>query len=133
MAQVGTPYYVAPEVVQNVPYDWKSDIWSLGCLLYELSALRSPFEMAEANLMEVFSRITRGEFAPLSPLQWSGPLRRLLAAMLDVRPDCRPSAADADDAAAAALAEAPAGVGDVFSLAERTTDRLAVRRRRPRI
>lgn len=42
---MGTPYYVSPEVVQNLPYDWKSDCWSLGCLLYELTTLRSPFEM----------------------------------------------------------------------------------------
>lgn len=46
---MGTPYYVSPEVVQNLPYDWKSDCWSLGCLLYELATLRSPFEMEGAQ------------------------------------------------------------------------------------
>ncbi len=43
--QVGTPYFVSPEVVRGAGYDWKSDVWSLGCLLYELAALRSPFEV----------------------------------------------------------------------------------------
>jgi len=43
--QVGTPYYVSPEVVRGAGYDWKSDVWSLGCLLYELACLRSPFEV----------------------------------------------------------------------------------------
>lgn len=43
--QVGTPYYVSPEVVKGVKYDFKSDMWSLGCLVYELACLRSPFEV----------------------------------------------------------------------------------------
>jgi serine/threonine protein kinase len=42
---VGTPYYVSPEVVRGVKYDFKSDMWSLGCLLYELAMLKSPFEV----------------------------------------------------------------------------------------
>lgn len=36
---VGTPYYLSPEVCKNEPYTYKSDIWSLGCVLYELCAL----------------------------------------------------------------------------------------------
>lgn len=42
---MGTPYYVSPEVVRGAGYDWKSDVWSMGCLLYELACLRSPFEV----------------------------------------------------------------------------------------
>lgn len=49
-AQVGTPYYVSPEVVRGAGYDWKSDVWSLGCLLYELACLKSPFEVRGARL-----------------------------------------------------------------------------------
>ena len=44
-SKVGTPYYVSPEVVRGAGYDWKSDVWSMGCLLYELACLRSPFEV----------------------------------------------------------------------------------------
>jgi NIMA (never in mitosis gene a)-related kinase len=42
--KVGTPYYLSPEVCEDRPYNAKSDIWSLGCILYELCCLKHPFE-----------------------------------------------------------------------------------------
>lgn len=42
--QIGTPYYASPEIWQDVPYDEKSDMWSLGCVLYEMAALEPPFK-----------------------------------------------------------------------------------------
>ena len=44
--QIGTPYYLSPEVCQEKPYTWPSDIWAMGCILYECCALRVPFEAA---------------------------------------------------------------------------------------
>ena len=41
--QTGTPYYASPEVWKDLPYDNKSDIWSLGCVLYEMITLHPPF------------------------------------------------------------------------------------------
>jgi NIMA (never in mitosis gene a)-related kinase len=41
--QTGTPYYASPEVWKDQPYDLKSDIWSLGCVLYETTTLQPPF------------------------------------------------------------------------------------------
>ena len=41
--QTGTPYYASPEVWQDKPYDKRSDIWSLGCVLYEITTLNPPF------------------------------------------------------------------------------------------
>jgi len=45
MSIVGTPYYMSPEVVQGRPYEYKSDMWSFGCLIYELAMLQPPFAM----------------------------------------------------------------------------------------
>lgn len=62
---MGTPYYVSPEVVGSGGYDFKSDIWSLGCVLYELVTLRNPFEFTGATLASVFAKIIRAEYDPL--------------------------------------------------------------------
>jgi NIMA (never in mitosis gene a)-related kinase len=40
---VGTPLYISPEMVQEQPYNEKSDIWALGCLMYELASKKPPF------------------------------------------------------------------------------------------
>ena len=43
--QTGTPYYASPEVWKDQPYENKSDIWSLGCVLYEIVTLKPPFRL----------------------------------------------------------------------------------------
>lgn len=57
---VGTPYYIAPELVESRPYSYPGDIWSLGVVLYELCCLRPPFN-AE-NLPLLCLRIVEGNF-----------------------------------------------------------------------
>lgn len=42
-SQVGTPYFMSPEIYMKQPYSTTSDIWSLGCVLYDLAAQRPPF------------------------------------------------------------------------------------------
>jgi NIMA (never in mitosis gene a)-related kinase 1/4/5 len=53
--QTGTPYYASPEVWRDEPYDYKSDIWSLGCLIYELCALLPPFR--GKDMQALFNRV----------------------------------------------------------------------------
>merc|ERR1719420_2933551 len=55
--QVGTPYYLSPEICQKLPYGEPSDVWALGCVLYELCALRVPFEAQD--LPRLFDKILR--------------------------------------------------------------------------
>lgn len=58
ITQTGTPYYASPEVWKDQPYDYKSDIWSLGCVLYEICSLKPPFR---ADDMEgLFNKVTQG-------------------------------------------------------------------------
>lgn len=60
---IGTPYYLSPEVCLGQKYDHKSDMWMLGCILYELCALRRPFEGDSLN--QVLNKITKAEPAKL--------------------------------------------------------------------
>lgn len=61
--QTGTPYYASPEVWLDKPYDNRSDIWSLGCVLYEMITLMPPFRATSmAGLSKV---VTRGIFEPI--------------------------------------------------------------------
>jgi NIMA (never in mitosis gene a)-related kinase len=48
---VGTPYYLSPEIIESRPYNFKSDIWSLGVLLYEICALKPPFNGASLHIL----------------------------------------------------------------------------------
>ena len=62
--QTGTPYYASPEVWCDQPYDYKSDIWSLGCVLYEMITLRPPFR---AEDMEgLYKKIIKGVYPKIS-------------------------------------------------------------------
>ncbi|XP_075348112.1 serine/threonine-protein kinase Nek5 [Mycteria americana] len=85
---VGTPYYLSPEICENRPYNNKTDIWSLGCVLYELCALKHPFE--GNSLHQLVLKICRGRFHPVSP-NYSYDLRILISQMFKISPRDRPS------------------------------------------
>ncbi|CCI49227.1 hypothetical protein ABG067_004472 [Albugo candida] len=61
---VGTPYYMSPEMVNEMTYDDRSDIWALGCLLYEMATLAPPFDAT--NQLALAKKINAGRFAPIS-------------------------------------------------------------------
>ncbi|KAI0368360.1 kinase-like protein [Pilatotrama ljubarskyi] len=87
---VGTPYYMSPELMQEKAYDSKSDIWSLGCLIYELCALKPPFHEAKTHA-ELSILIRNGRIPPL-PKGYSPALTSVIKSMLNLNPAMRPSA-----------------------------------------
>jgi serine/threonine protein kinase len=87
--QVGTPYYLSPEICDGANYNSKTDIWSLGCILYQLCTLKYPFDAS--NLSALLMAIMRGKYQPV-PTTYSKDLRNLLGRMLTKKPEKRPSA-----------------------------------------
>ncbi|XP_029065573.1 serine/threonine-protein kinase Nek5-like isoform X3 [Monodon monoceros] len=85
---VGTPYYLSPEICQNKPYNNKTDIWSLGCVLYELCTLTHPFE--GNNLHQLVLKICQARVPPISP-RFSHDLQSLISQLFEVSPRARPS------------------------------------------
>ncbi|KAM8944096.1 serine/threonine-protein kinase Nek8 isoform 2-T3 [Lycaon pictus] len=84
---VGTPCYISPELCEGKPYNQKSDIWALGCVLYELASLKRAFEAA--NLPALVLKIMSGTFAPISD-RYSPELRQLVLSLLSLEPSQRP-------------------------------------------
>ncbi|KAF7244221.1 Serine/threonine-protein kinase Nek8 [Varanus komodoensis] len=84
---VGTPCYISPELCEGKPYNQKSDIWALGCVLYELASLKRAFEAA--NLPALVLKIMSGTFAPISD-RYSPELRQLILGLLQLDPAKRP-------------------------------------------
>jgi serine/threonine protein kinase len=79
---VGTPYYLSPEIIRKQLYNYKTDIWSLGVLLYEMAGLCRPFV---GTLETLPKAILKGEYEPLGS-HYSQELRDLVAGMLQVDP-----------------------------------------------
>ena len=85
---IGTPYYFSPEIINGKPYDSKSDIWSLGVLLYEMMTFKMPFNANSLPMLSV--KIMRGQYIP-PPTIYTKDLRELVTKCLTVEPKNRPS------------------------------------------
>ncbi|EGR34335.1 protein kinase domain protein [Ichthyophthirius multifiliis] len=85
---IGTPYYLSPEIIENRPYSYKSDIWSLGVVLYELCALKPPFTAESMHFLAL--NILKGQYKPI-PGIYSNDLKNLVSIMLQTKPEKRPS------------------------------------------
>merc|ERR1719253_2301612 len=89
--QIGTPYYMSPEVCHENPYTWPSDIWAMGCILYELCALKVPFDAQ--NISGLVQKICRGPI-PSVPPGYSDFVRKLCVDMLNRDAKARPTPDD---------------------------------------
>ena len=88
---VGTPYYMSPEQITDARYTEKSDVWSLGCIVYEMATLKPPFQAR--NHVTLAMKIKEGRFDRL-PSRYSEELNRTIQWMLNVDYRRRPSVSD---------------------------------------
>ncbi|XP_026539309.1 serine/threonine-protein kinase Nek4 isoform X2 [Notechis scutatus] len=85
---IGTPYYMSPELFSNKPYNYKSDVWALGCCAYEMATLKHAFNAKDMN--SLVYRIIEGKLPPM-PKDYSTQLKELIRTMLSKKPEERPS------------------------------------------
>ena len=88
--QTGTPYYASPEVWMDKSYNNKSDIWSIGCIIYELCMLKTPFR--GTSMKNLCSNIQKGVYPDIH--FYSDELKNIIKEMLVVNPQYRLSAKD---------------------------------------
>ena len=86
--QTGTPYYASPEVWKDNPYDSKSDIWSLGCVTYEMAMLHPPFRAQ--NMEGLYNKVIKGQYGKISE-KFSNDLGEVIKMLLKVNPSDRPT------------------------------------------
>ena len=87
--QTGTPYYASPEVWEEKPYDSKSDVWSLGCVIYEMITLRPPFQAK--SMEELYKKVMRGIYPKINNKNYSEDLSDALKLMIQVEAGARPT------------------------------------------
>lgn len=84
--QAGTPYYASPEVWHDQPYGFKSDVWSIGCIAYEMCSLQLPFQAKD--MAQLFEVVSKGDYRPI-PKQYSKELAQVIRQMLRTDPQKR--------------------------------------------
>lgn len=89
--QTGTPYYCSPEVWKDQPYDHMSDIWSVGCVLYEMITFLPPFRAT--TMKGLYQKVIAGKYDPIAPF-YSQDLKTILNACLQLKPSDRASCDD---------------------------------------
>jgi len=88
---IGTPYYMGPELFKNRPYNHKSDVWSLGIVLYELATLKHPFDAQSLN--GLVGKILKGVYSTPPP-SVSKSIKLLVRWLLNLNPQARPEVSE---------------------------------------
>ena len=91
ITQTGTPYYGSPEIWNDHPYDYKCDIWSTGCIIYEMASLKMSFRGISMQML--YNNVMKGDFDPI-PSRYSKDLMEIIKLILIKNPKQRPSAED---------------------------------------
>jgi len=89
---VGTPYYLSPEMIEEKPYNFASDVWSLGVCLYEMTTLKHPFDADSLHYLAI--KIIQCKYPPPDPTLYSPGLVDLISRMLSKDAASRPTVLD---------------------------------------
>ena len=86
--QTGTPYYTSPEIWREESYGIKADIWSLGCIIYEMITLETPFKAD--NMPKLYEIVNKGAYPKVKDEVFQE-LGKVVECLLQIRPEYRPS------------------------------------------
>ena len=87
--KIGSENYLSPEIIQDQSYDYKSDIWNLGIILYELTQLKHPFEDNKISIQKKINNILKGKYFDFSNKKYSPNLLNLIKDLIKVNPNER--------------------------------------------
>ncbi|GMI19215.1 hypothetical protein TeGR_g6972 [Tetraparma gracilis] len=120
--QIGTPYYMSPEIWANKPYNESSDMWALGCLIYELCALTPPF--VGDSFPQLKRVVMQGRYKAV-PRCYSYEMSTVVGKLLRVGASSRPSAKDLLASPEVQKYMKPGGYGAIAPESHRPIDLMA--------
>jgi len=121
---VGTPYWMAPELIRGQNYDTKVDVWSTGIMVLEMAEGEPPY-MEFAPLRALFLITTKGIPPLREPEQWSDTFQDFIAKLLEKEPDDRPSSGDMVRHSISASIGTPQELGEVVLEARRCKEEMS--------
>ena len=88
--KIGNDSYFSPEIIKGENYDFKTDIWNLGIILYELTQLKHPFEDVNISPQEKLKNIEEGKYFEFTNKKYNSKILELIQNLLSVNPNKRP-------------------------------------------